>query len=111
MVAEADLIDGVGIDEVRVVASRQDGGHQGRGHRARHRSRNRGCGGMEAGPYVVRGQQDGDLVGGRALAHEVAHPADVAGDRRHDWMPRVVVVEDGGGVERPSGFGDFMAGR
>ena len=68
-------------------------------------------GGGEAGPGVVGGEEDGDLVGGLALAEEVADALDVAGDVGHDGVPGVVVVEDGGGVEGPAGFGDFAGGR
>ena len=45
-----------------------------------------------------------------ALAEEIADALDVLGDGRHDGMPGVVVVEDGGGVEGPAGFGDFAVG-
>ena len=108
--AEADGVDGVGVDEVDVVAGGEDGGHERRGDELLHGSGDGDVGGSEAGPGVVGGEQDGDLVGGLALAEEVAHALDVAGDVGHDGMPGVVVVEDGGGVEGPAGLGDFAVG-
>ena len=72
-----------------------------------HGSGDGDVGGGEAGPGVVGGEEDGDLVGGFALAEEVADALDVAGDVGHDGVPGVVVVEDGGGVEGPAGFWDL----
>ena len=73
-----------------------------RGDEALHRSGDGDVGRGEAGPGVVGGEEDGDLVGGFALAEEVADALDVAGDVGHDGVPGVVVVEDGGGVEATS---------
>ena len=75
-----------------------------------HGSGDGDVGGGEAGPGVIGGEEDGDLVGGFALAEEPADALDVAGDVGHDGVPGVVVVEDGGGVEGPAGFGDFAVG-
>ncbi len=63
--------------------------------------------GAECRPDVVGGQQDGDLIRWLALAEQVADAADVASDVGHDRVPGVVVVEDGGGVERPAGLTDL----
>ena len=104
--AEADLVDGVGVDEVEVVAGGEDRGDDLAGHEFLHGSGDGDVGWGEAGPGVVGGEEDGDLVGGLALAEEPADALDVAGDVGHDGMPGVVVVEDGGGVEAPAGFGD-----
>ena len=100
--AEAYGVDGVGVDEVDVVAGGEDGGHEGGGDELLHGSGDGDVGGGEAGPGVVGGEEDGDLVGGLALAEEPADALDVAGDVGHDGVPGVVVVEDGGGVEATS---------
>src|ERR1700733_6442272 len=106
MIAEADGVDGVGVDVVDVVAGAEDGRHQGWGDELLHGSGDGYVSRGEAGPGVVGGEEDGDLVGGFALAEEPADALDVAGDVGHDGVPGVVVVEDGGGVEAPAGFGD-----
>ena len=66
--AEAYGVDGFGVDEVDVVAGGEDGGHQLRGDEALHGSGDGDVGGGEAGPGVVGGEEDGDLVGGLTLA-------------------------------------------
>src|SRR5437868_7907600 len=111
MGAEADGVDGVGVDEVDVVAGGEDGRHEGGGDELLHGSGDGDVGGGEAGPGVIGGEEDGDLVGGLALAEEVADALDVASDVGHDRVPGVVVVEDGGGVEAPAGFGDSAGWR
>ncbi len=101
-------VDGVGVDEVDVVAGGEDGGHEFGGDEVRHGSAVTVTGRARSGPGVVGGEEDGDLVGGLALAEEPADALDVAGDVGHDGVPGVVVVEDGGGVEGPAGLADLL---
>ena len=109
--AEAYGVDCVGVDVVDVVTHVENGGHQRGGDEALHGSGDGDVCGREAGPGVVGREEDGDLVGGFALAEEPADALDVAGDVGHDGVPGVVVVEGGGGVEGPAGFGDLVIGR
>src|SRR5947207_1896342 len=78
--AEADGVDGVGVDVVDVVAGGEDGGHQCGSDELLHGSGDGDVGGGEACPGVVGGEEEGDLVGGLALAEEPADALDVAGD-------------------------------
>src|SRR3984893_12200433 len=103
--AEAYGVDGVGVDEVDVVAGGEEWVYEGGGDELLHGSGDGDVGGGEAGPGVVGGEEDGDLVGGFALAEEIADALDVAGDVGHDGVPGVVVVGDGGGVEAAAGVG------
>src|SRR6185312_14036468 len=109
--AEADGVDGVGVDEVVVIACGEDGGDHRRGDEALHGSGDGDVAGGEAGPCVVGREQDGNLICRFTLSQQVADSANVAGDVGHDRMPWVVVVEGGGGVKRPAGFGDFVVWR
>ena len=60
--AEAYGVDGFGVDEVDVVAGGEDGGHQRGGDELLHGSGYGDVGGGEAGPGVVGGEEDGDLI-------------------------------------------------
>ena len=110
LVVDAEAVDGVGVDEVHVVAGGENGGQEAWGDKARHFSGNGDFPGREVGPGVVGGEEEGDLIGGLALAEEPADALDVAGDVGHDGAPGVVVVEDSGGVEGPAGISGLELG-
>ena len=110
LVVEAEAVDGVGVDEVEVVAGGEDSGDEAGGDKVGHLSGDGDLAGSEVGPGVVGGEEDSDLVGGLALAEEEADTLDVAGDLGHDGVPGVGVVEDGSGVEGPAGVSGLELG-
>src|ERR1035437_5670551 len=57
--AEADFVDGVGVDEVDVIAGGEDGGHERGGDEAGHGAGDGGLRGSEAGPSGAGGEAEG----------------------------------------------------
>ena len=94
-----EFVDSGGVDEVEVVAGVEDGGDEVGGDALVHLVGDGVVAGREGGLGVVFGEQDGDVVGGFALAEEPAHALKVARDVGHYCEPGIVAVEDGGGVE------------
>ena len=101
---DAQLVDGGGVHVVDVVAGVEDGGHEFGGDEALHLVGDGDVAGGEGGLGVVFGEEDGDVVGGLALAEEPTGALEVLSDVRHDGEPGIVGVEDGGGVEAPAGL-------
>src|SRR5439155_2640919 len=53
-------------------------------------------------PVIIRVKQERDIIRGLALAEDIADPLQIARNVRHDWPPRIVIIERPGSVECPS---------
>ena len=104
---DTDLIDGVGVDVVHVITGGENGRHERRSDEALHGASHGNPGGRKAGPRIISGEQDSNLVRGLPLAHEVADAGDVPRDTSHHGVPGIVLVKDRGGIERPPRLADL----
>jgi hypothetical protein len=92
-IVDAGFADGVGVNEIDVVACRQNRGHERGRNEPLHGCGDGDVGWSESRPRVIRRQKHRNLVRRLTLLHEITDARDVSNDCRHDGMPGIVVVK------------------
>ena len=97
-----DLIERIIIEEVEIVSSLEDCGHDVGAEMFAQRLDHVHFSGGETGPGVAVRQVEGHVVGGSALPHEETHPLQVERHVRHHDPPRVLLVVDARRIKTPA---------
>ena len=101
-IGNACLSDRFRVDKIEIEPRINNLGNYDRSKQPLHRFADGVLPNCELCPGIIRGQQERDIIRGLALAEDIADPLQIARNVRHDWPPRIVIIERPGSVECPS---------